>query len=76
MVSTEPLKLSGPRIGVTYVTGDLADRLDEELDAAPVITQFGWQFETRLFTTDQGLSGLTELVPLLGGSSRASSSPA
>ncbi len=66
-VSTEPLKLSGPRIGITYVTGDLADDLDRELDAAPVLTQFGWQFETRIFTADTGLSAVTELVPLVGG---------
>ncbi len=66
-VTTEPLALSGPRFGVTYVTADLARRLDEEFDAHPVITQFGWQFETRLFATDTGLSGLTELVPLIGG---------
>jgi hypothetical protein len=67
VVSTEPLQLSGPRVGVTYVTGDLADRLDEDFGAAPVITQFGWQFETRLFATDTGLSGVTEFVPLIGG---------
>jgi hypothetical protein len=66
-VSTEPLKLSGPRFGVTYVSGDLADRLDDEFGAAPILTQFGWQFETRLFTTDTGLSGVTEIVPLIGG---------
>lgn len=66
-VSTEPLKLSGPRFGITYIGGDLADDLDEEFGAAPIITQFGWQFETRLFTTDMGLSGLTEFVPLVGG---------
>ena len=66
-VSTEPLKLSGPRFGVTYLTGELARRLDDEFGAASVITQFGWQFETRLFATDTGLSGVTELVPLVGG---------
>lgn len=66
-VTTEPLKLSGPRVGVTYVTGDLARRLDDEFGAASVITQFGWQFETRMFATDTGLSGVTEFVPLVGG---------
>jgi hypothetical protein len=70
-VSTEPLKLSGPRFGITYLSGDLVDRLNEEfgddLDAAPVITQFGWQFETRLFVADTGLSGISEFVPLIGG---------
>ncbi len=74
-VSTEPLSLSGPRIGVTYLSGDLVDRLnddfggglDGERDIAPVITQFGWQFERRLFVADTGLSGITEFVPLIGG---------
>lgn len=70
-ISTEPLRLSGPRFGITYLSGDLVDRLNEEfgddLNAAPVITQFGWQFETRLFVADTGLSGVTEFVPLIGG---------
>ena len=70
-VTTEPLKLSGPRFGITYLSGDLVDRLNEEfgddLDAAPIITQFGWQFETRLFVADTGLSGVSEFVPLIGG---------
>jgi hypothetical protein len=66
-VSTEPLTLSGPRFGVTFVSGELADRLDDEFGAAPVITQFGWQFETRLFEASTGLSGVSELVPLVGG---------
>ena len=70
-VTTEPLKLSGPRFGVTYLSGDLVDRLNDEfggdLDAFPVITQFGWQFETRLFAADTGLSGVSEFVPLIGG---------
>ena len=66
-VETEPLKLSGPRFGVTYISGELARRLDDEFDTAPVISQFGWQFETRMFTADTGLSGVTEFVPLVGG---------
>jgi hypothetical protein len=73
-VSTEPLKLSGPRFGITYLSGDLVDRLndsfDQDLGGAPVITQFGWQFETRLFVADTGLSGVTEFVPLIGGLER------
>ncbi len=74
-VTTEPLKLSGPRVGVTYLGGGLVDRLNEEFgggldgegEVRPVITQFGWQFETRLFAADTGLSGVTEFVPLIGG---------
>ena len=66
-VDTRPVSLSGPRVGVTLITGALAEEVDEELGAGPVISQFGWQFETRLFTTDSGLSGVTEWVPLIGG---------
>ncbi|MEM1044058.1 MAG: hypothetical protein AAGI91_15715 [Bacteroidota bacterium] len=71
-VSTEPVRLSGPRIGITYLSSDIVDRInddfvDEDDRVGSLITQFGWQFETRLFSTDTGLSGVTEFVPLLGG---------
>ncbi len=57
---------SGPRIGYTYITsGTTADYLAER-GKNPGITQFGWQFEGRLFTVE-GLSGLIEFVPLIGG---------
>ena len=61
------LKLSGPRIGVTFITGKLADTLRTKYGAAPIITQFGWQLEKRFIATESGLSGLTEFVPLIGG---------
>jgi len=63
----EMIRLNGPRLGFTVVTGRLADRLDDRLNAGPVLSQFGWQFETRLFTTDNGTSGLFEFIPLIGG---------
>lgn len=70
-VSTEPVTLSGPRFGITYLGSDLVDRINQDFGddrtVGSVITQFGWQFETRLFTTDTGLSGVTEFVPLVGG---------
>ena len=57
---------SGPRIGYTYITsGTSADYLAAR-GKNPGITQFGWQFEGRLFTVE-GLSGLIEFVPLIGG---------
>lgn len=65
-ISTSSEKLSGPRIGVTAITGSNADRV-RELDIYPVITQFGWQFETELFRSTTGLSAVTEFVPLVGG---------
>ena len=61
------IKLSGPRIGFTIIGGKEADRLKEEHRINPFLTQFGWQFETRMFTTENGLSGLAEFVPLIGG---------
>jgi hypothetical protein len=61
-------KLSGPRVGVTVVTGSNADRMRDEHDLHPVITQFGWQFETQLFATPDGsVAALTEVIPLVGG---------
>ena len=40
---------------------------DRGIDINPFLTQFGWQFETRLFRLPNGVSGLVELVPLVGG---------
>jgi len=60
-------KFEGPRIGATYINnGTVRDYLDSE-NKSPVITQFGWQFETRLFTADDGTSALLEFIPLIGG---------
>ena len=60
-------KFEGPRIGATYVDyGTVRDYLDSE-NKSPVITQFGWQFETRLFTAEDGTSALLEFIPLIGG---------
>ena len=61
--------LDGPRIGFTYLAGDrLLDKARENLPGLnPFITQFGWQFETRLFRMPNGLSALAEIVPLVGG---------
>jgi len=61
------ITLSGPRIGVTFISGELADKLKKEYGAAPLITQFGWQFEQRFVATENGLTGLAEFVPLVGG---------
>ena len=63
------VSLDGPRIGFTYLAGDrLLDKARENLPGLnPFITQFGWQFETRLFRMPNGLSALAEVVPLVGG---------
>ncbi|NDK57625.1 hypothetical protein [Pontibacter fetidus] len=63
------LKLSGPRLGFTVLSSRLVNNLEEEHQetVSPFITQFGWQFETRIFTLENGTSGLFEFVPLVGG---------
>jgi hypothetical protein len=68
------LKLGGPRFGVSYSNGPGFDDLVKEVhqtkpDATvnSMMTQFGWQMEYRMFRTDQGVTALTELIPLVGG---------
>lgn len=64
----EEVHLSGPRIGFTVLTAGPLGRGRQELDGLnPFLTQFGWQFETRLFRLPNGVSGLAEFVPLVGG---------
>jgi hypothetical protein len=62
------IKYSGPRIGLTVIgEGRTQDYIVDTLGRKPVITQFGWQLETRVFTADNGMTGLIEWVGLLGG---------
>ena len=66
----EEVHLSGPRLGVTVLTAGPLNRGRQEdgfHDLSPILTQFGWQFETRLFRLPNGVSGLAEFVPLVGG---------
>ena len=64
----EPVHLAGPRLGFTVLTSGVLDRAREKQhDLNPFLTQFGWQFESRLFRLPNGVSGLVELVPLVGG---------
>ncbi|UCD37268.1 MAG: hypothetical protein JSW54_10595 [Fidelibacterota bacterium] len=65
--SVPPINLAGPRVGITIITGESARTLKDELDAAPIVTQFGWQLEHRFFTVENGPTGLTEFVLLIGG---------
>ena len=65
--SNGPVELSGPRLGFTIIGGEMAQTLRDEYDAVPFVTQFGWQFEWRYFSIDDGPSGLVEFIPLIGG---------
>ncbi|MBK0404352.1 hypothetical protein I5M27_15245 [Adhaeribacter sp. BT258] len=67
-LAPEQIKLNGPRIGLTLIAeGELSRKLDREFEASRLLTQFGWQFETQIFMSDRGTSGLLELIPLIGG---------
>lgn len=64
---TKRKSFGGPRVGLTYISpGTSADYIIDD-GKRPFFTQFGWQFEGRLFTTASGLSSLIEFVPLIGG---------
>lgn len=64
----EPVHLGGPRLGFTVLAGGVLDKArTHETSINPFLTQFGWQFESRLFRLPNGVSGLVELVPLVGG---------
>ena len=64
----EPIRLDGPRIGFTVLSANVLNKARESMpDLNPFLTQFGWQFESRLFRMPNGVSGLAEFVPLVGG---------
>jgi hypothetical protein len=64
----EPISLSGPRFGLTVLSDGILGKLKEnELDVKSTISQFGWQFERQIKTSDQGLTALNEWVFLVGG---------
>lgn len=60
---------SGPRFGVTWLSGDIVDtvKAKHDIDIAPVITQFGWQFEHQFASLENGPVALNEFVFLVGG---------
>ena len=59
-------KLSGPRFGFTVFTGDVA-KLRQQIDREPLMTQFGWQFETQISPPGAESKALMEWVLLVGG---------
>lgn len=59
-------KLSGPRFGMTAFTGDVAE-LRDRAGYSPFMSQFGWQFENQIVSTDTGHQALMEFLILFGG---------
>lgn len=61
-------KLSGPRLGMTYVVhGSKFDEALDERDIDNFISQFGWHFEWLVRPVNGGPAFVTELIPFLGG---------
>jgi hypothetical protein len=62
------VSLAGPRVGLTVLSdGVVASLRERNISVRPVVTQFGWQVEKQFFTSDSGLTAVTEWVGLLGG---------
>ena len=61
----------GPRIGGTFIDqGTSREKIADAFNRGaiqPVITQFGWQFETQIFKLKDGSKALFEFVPMIGG---------
>jgi hypothetical protein len=60
--------LGGPRLGITYVTGekDLWHRLDQK-DMGRTLSQFGWHFEYQVIPEGGGPQFVVQFVPLVAG---------
>ena len=62
------LSLSGPRLGVTFLSPGIVSRLDENsIGVRPVVSQFGWQFEKQFLNAGSGPTAVSEWVLLFGG---------
>jgi len=65
------LNLSGPRMGLTFFTGDLATvqsapKSQGGFDALPLMSQFGYQFEMK-YLNSGNLQALFEFIPMITG---------
>lgn len=68
---TDRLNLSGPRMGLNYVFGENGQRLYTSkrqggFEAFPMMTQFGYQFETQ-YLNEGNFQALFEYIPIVTG---------
>jgi hypothetical protein len=60
--------LSGPRFGLTMLSnGNILKLKERQIDVRPLISQFGWQFEKQIYSSGDGITALSEWIPLLSG---------
>lgn len=67
----QKISASGPRMGLTFVSGSAAKRLTAQekqggYDANPLMTQFGYQFETQ-YLNSGNFQALIEAIPMVTG---------
>lgn len=73
---TERVNLSGPRVGLTWLSAGVHQKVrNENIDIAPVISQFGWQFERQFYAVKGGPAAVTEWVLLVGGLEQGTALP-
>ena len=63
------VNLAGPRFGLTVLSDGVVQKLrrDDNIEIAPVVSQFGWQFEKQFYGRHGGPAAITEAVVLVGG---------
>ncbi len=68
---------TGPRFGVTWLSGTIVDEVKKKFgtEIAPVITQFGWQYERQFASLEAGPVALNEFVLLVGGLDQGTAIP-
>ena len=68
---------TGPRFGVTWLGGSITDSVKSKYgyDIAPVIPQFGWQYERQFASLEGGPVALNEFVLMVGGLDQGTAIP-
>jgi hypothetical protein len=68
---------TGPRVGVTWLSGSITDTIKRRYNTsiAPVISQFGWQFEKQFASLEGGPVALNEFVLMVGGLDQGTAIP-
>jgi len=63
------IDLSGPRFGITALSTGIVDELKRQKGwaLAPVVSQFGWQFEKQFYGKQGGPTAVTEGIVMFGG---------
>ncbi len=68
-IVNEPINLSGPRIGATFLSNPFLAIMKEkhDIELSPLLVQFGWHFEHRFFSLRSGATAVSEWILLVGG---------